>query len=96
MDQFSQAMVEGKVQLEGEIALEETEGVERLVADPSVRKGLEAKIPLGRFGKREEIAWAILFLVSSAASYITGANLVVDGGQWLGDGMFAAGSGDAR
>ena len=38
------------------------------------------KIVLGRFGKPEEIAKAILFLVSDDASYITGTTLVVDGG----------------
>jgi len=38
------------------------------------------KILLGRFGKPEEIAKAILFLVSDDASFITGTTLVVDGG----------------
>ena len=36
--------------------------------------------PIGRFGKPEEVAAAILFLVSDEASFITGANLAVDGG----------------
>ena len=38
------------------------------------------RIPLGRLGKPEDIAWAIVFLASSAASLITGASLLVDGG----------------
>lgn len=68
--------------------IEETEGVRRLIADPAVKGKIQRAIPLGRFGKREEIAWAVLFLVSEAADYITGANLVVDGGQWLGNSNF--------
>jgi NAD(P)-dependent dehydrogenase (short-subunit alcohol dehydrogenase family) len=38
------------------------------------------RIPLGRFGTPEDVAAAILFLASDAASYITGTTLVVDGG----------------
>jgi NAD(P)-dependent dehydrogenase (short-subunit alcohol dehydrogenase family) len=38
------------------------------------------RIPLGRLGKPEDIAWAIVFLASSATSLITGASLLVDGG----------------
>ena len=41
-----------------------------------------AHVPLGRFGKPEEIAEPVLFLASSASSFITGAMLPVDGG-WL-------------
>ncbi|MDI6870317.1 MAG: 3-oxoacyl-[acyl-carrier-protein] reductase [Bacillota bacterium] len=45
-----------------------------------VRQAYLARIPLGRFGKPEEVARAVRFLVSPAASYITGVTLVVDGG----------------
>jgi len=42
---------------------------------------IQAEIPLQRFGTPEEIANAVAFLCSDRASFITGANLVVDGGQ---------------
>lgn len=45
-----------------------------------VRAALTAKIPLGRLGKPEEIAAAALFLTSDESSYITGAELSIDGG----------------
>jgi len=43
---------------------------------------LLAKVPLKRIGRPEEVAAAVVFLVSEEASYITGATLYVDGG-WL-------------
>lgn len=63
--------------------IENTEGVERLMGDADVQKRVIDHIPLGRLGKREEIAWAILYLLSPAAEYITGNNITVDGGAWL-------------
>lgn len=42
------------------------------------------EIPLGRFAKKEEIADACAFLLSDHAGYITGTNLVIDGGRQLG------------
>jgi 3-oxoacyl-[acyl-carrier protein] reductase len=49
--------------------------------DEAEIQGYTAKIPLGRYGKVEEVANAFAFLASDEASFITGTELVVDGGQ---------------
>ncbi len=36
--------------------------------------------PLGRYGKPEDIAWAMIYLLSDASSWVTGDNLIIDGG----------------
>jgi 3-oxoacyl-[acyl-carrier protein] reductase len=46
-----------------------------------VTQEMLAEIPAGRFGKPEEIAYAACFLASEQAAYITGTNIVVDGGR---------------
>lgn len=43
-------------------------------------KNLEKKIPLGRIGNPEELKGAIIFLASKASEYVTGSNIIIDGG----------------
>ncbi|MFZ4519655.1 MAG: SDR family NAD(P)-dependent oxidoreductase [Microthrixaceae bacterium] len=54
-----------------------------LVQDPAGRAGIEERTPLGRVGTAEETAGLIAFLLSDAAGYLTGQNLVLDGGTLL-------------
>ena len=49
-------------------------------ADPEMRKLMVEEIPLGRVGRVEEVAYTVLFLASDEASYITGTQIIVDGG----------------
>lgn len=62
----------------------DTEGANaRLWADPEARKRVTRHVPLGRMGTSEDCANGMLFLCSPAASFMTGATLVVDGGNCL-------------
>lgn len=54
-------------------------------ADPDFRRAVVAKIPVGRQGQTEDLVGAFVFLCSEAASYVTGANIPVDGGWSIGD-----------
>ena len=62
--------------------IEDTEGMKRLVPEP-IKERLRKAVPLGRFGRIADIEKAAVFLCSEAASFISGAVLVVDGGHWL-------------
>ncbi len=63
----------------------DTEGLNNILGDSEQGKARKAgfgqMVPLGRVGKPEEIAKAVLFLVSEDSSYVTGAELFVDGGM---------------
>ena len=62
----------------------DTPGLNGLLASSEAgeqrRKAISSAVPLGRFGTPDEIAKAVVFLASDDASYITGAELFVDGG----------------
>jgi NAD(P)-dependent dehydrogenase (short-subunit alcohol dehydrogenase family) len=68
-----------------------TEGAfSRLLAGASAQKNALEKIPLGRFGTKEEIANLAIFLLSDLCPYQTGDCVTMDGGEWLaGAGEFS-------
>jgi NAD(P)-dependent dehydrogenase (short-subunit alcohol dehydrogenase family) len=49
-------------------------------SDPRFHEALCAKTPLGRVGRANEVAGPVMFLLSAAASYVTGTDLAIDGG----------------
>jgi NAD(P)-dependent dehydrogenase (short-subunit alcohol dehydrogenase family) len=77
--------------------IEDTEGMRRLAPTPEAKAKVITTVPLGRYGQKEDIANLALFLCSPAATFITGAVMVCDGGMSLGGNgrfsdMFAFGS----
>ena len=59
------------------------------LSQPGTRERLERWIPLGRAGRPEDIAHALLFLASDEAHWITGQTIVVDGGATLPESGYA-------
>jgi cyclopentanol dehydrogenase len=53
---------------------------ERRRADPAQRQLMISRIPLGRYGEPDEVAYGVLYLASDEAAYVTGSELVIDGG----------------
>ena len=53
-----------------------------VIEDPQRAEQFLRRIPMSRFGDANEVATAALFLASPASSFVTGADIVVDGG-WM-------------
>ncbi|MDA0263402.1 MAG: glucose 1-dehydrogenase [Chloroflexi bacterium] len=49
-------------------------------ADAAVRQVMVSRIPLGRYGESEDVAYGVLYLASDESSFVTGSELVIDGG----------------
>jgi NAD(P)-dependent dehydrogenase (short-subunit alcohol dehydrogenase family) len=52
------------------------------ITDEQLKTDIQ-RYPLGRYGKPEEVAYAVIYLLSDAATWITGSNLLIDGGYTL-------------
>ena len=59
----------------------ETPMNQEFLNDPANRRNSVSKTPLGRIGTPEDVAYAVLYLASDDSSFVTGAELVVDGGR---------------
>ncbi len=51
-------------------------------SDPAVQALMESRIPLGRYGEAIDVAYGVLYLASDESSFVTGSELVIDGG-WV-------------
>ncbi|WP_307665606.1 SDR family NAD(P)-dependent oxidoreductase [Streptomyces sp. V1I1] len=65
---------------------------EDVLADPGYEREMIDRTPLGRIGVVEDITPAAVFLVSDAASYITGTSLLIDGGWTASYALMGAGT----
>ena len=52
-----------------------------LLRDEDARQRSADRVPLGRIGQPEDVAWGVLFLASDESSFMTGSELVIDGGR---------------
>jgi NAD(P)-dependent dehydrogenase (short-subunit alcohol dehydrogenase family) len=53
---------------------------ERRRSDPAQYQSMIARIPLGRYGQPDEVAYGVLYLASDESAFVTGSELVIDGG----------------
>ncbi len=53
---------------------------EAIAVDPDRNQRVLANTPLGRWGEPEDVAYGVLFLASDESSFMTGSELVIDGG----------------
>lgn len=60
----------------------ETKMISENLTEEELQNNLK-EFPLNRFGKPEDVAWAIIYLLSDASSWVTGTSMVVDGGFML-------------
>ncbi|MCL5019981.1 MAG: SDR family oxidoreductase, partial [Patescibacteria group bacterium] len=74
------AIMPGNIMTEGASTIEE-----------EFIRAQERAIPMGRWGKPEEVAYAMLFLASDESQYITGQTLIIDGGQIIRESDFGLG-----
>ena len=65
--------------------IEGTEGMARLAPTKEIEQGIRNRIATRRFGRRDEVGDAAVYLSSDAASYVTGTIMDCDGGSQLGD-----------
>jgi NAD(P)-dependent dehydrogenase (short-subunit alcohol dehydrogenase family) len=63
----------------------ETEGVLEVWKTPAMIAQAAREVPLGRLGRPEEIAWAVVFVASDQASFMTGETLYISGGPRVGN-----------
>lgn len=63
--------------------IDDTEGVRRLYVETGGAGLAMKRTALGRFGRKSDVANAAVYLASDLSSYVTGDNLIVDGGRWL-------------